>query len=121
MMIKKKRRQHKCNFYIQICKKKLITVLFFFRSSRTYGFLDDYAFLIKGLIDYYVASLDTDVLHFAKQLQDKQNELFWDNINGGYFYTEANAAHVVVRMKEGLDIKIFKNLIADSLQYLIKY
>ncbi|XP_063701275.1 spermatogenesis-associated protein 20 [Culicoides brevitarsis] len=68
-----------------------------------FGFLDDYAFLIRGLIDYYVASLDVNVLHFAVQLQNKQNELFWDTENGGYFYTEANAPNVIVRLKEDHD------------------
>lgn len=66
-----------------------------------YGFLDDYAFLIKGLIDYYVASLDVTVLYWAKELQEIQDEHFWDPSNGGYFYSEAAQADVVVRMKEG--------------------
>lgn len=68
-----------------------------------YGFLDDYAFLIKGLIDYYVATLDTSALHWAKELQELQNEYFWDAENGGYFYSEAGAADVIVRMKEDHD------------------
>jgi uncharacterized protein YyaL (SSP411 family) len=63
--------------------------------------LDDYAFLIKGLIDYYVATLDTDALTWAKELQDTQNSLFWDEENSGYFYSEANSPNVVVRLKEG--------------------
>lgn len=71
------------------------------REKPIYGFLDDYAFLIRGLLDYYVASLDVNVLHFATELQDRQNELFWDGTNGGYFYTEANAPNVIVRLKEG--------------------
>lgn len=70
-------------------------------AKPIYGFLDDYAFLIKGLIDYYVASLDTDVLYWAKELQELQDEYFWDATNGGYFYSEAGHADVVVRMKEG--------------------
>lgn len=71
-------------------------------AKPIYGFLDDYAFLIKGLIDYYVASLDTSALYFAKELQELQDEYFWDPTNGGYFYSSANQADVVVRMKEGL-------------------
>lgn len=68
-----------------------------------YGFLDDYAFLIKGLIDYYVASLDVTMLYWAKELQELQDEMFWDNNNGGYFYSSAAQSDVVVRMKEGKD------------------
>lgn len=66
-----------------------------------YGFLDDYAFLIKGLIDYYVASLDVTMLYWAKELQELQDDMFWDNTNGGYFYSPAAQSDVVVRMKEG--------------------
>lgn len=66
-----------------------------------YGFLDDYAFLIKGLIDYYVASLDVTALYWAKELQELQDAYFWDEANGGYFYSEAGLEDVIVRMKEG--------------------
>lgn len=75
-----------------------------------YGYLDDYAFLIKGLIDYYVASLDVTILYWAKELQEIQDELFWDQKNGGYFYSEAAQADVVVRMKEGEKNKFFASL-----------
>ncbi|XP_041780472.1 spermatogenesis-associated protein 20 isoform X1 [Anopheles merus] len=68
-----------------------------------YGFIDDYAFLIKGLIDYYVASLDEHALHWAKELQDIQDELFWDTKHGAYFYSEANSPNVAVRLKEDHD------------------
>lgn len=70
-------------------------------EKPVYGLLDDYAFLIKGLIDYYVASLDVGILYWAKELQDIQDKLFWDKNDGSYFYSEANAPNVVVRMKEG--------------------
>ena len=66
-----------------------------------YGFLDDYTFLIKGLIDHYIASLDVSSLFWAKELQDLQDEYFWDDTNGGYFYSQANSPDVIVRMKEG--------------------
>lgn len=72
-------------------------------QSSSYGFLDDYAFLIRGLIDYYTATLDIDALTFAKELQDQQDVLFWDEENGGYFYTEANAPNVIVRLKDDHD------------------
>uniref|UniRef100_A0A336MMR2 CSON003158 protein n=1 Tax=Culicoides sonorensis TaxID=179676 RepID=A0A336MMR2_CULSO len=72
-------------------------------NKPIFGFLDDYAFLIRGLLDFYVATLDVNVLHFAVELQNRQNELFWDPTNGGYFYTEENAQNVIVRLKEDHD------------------
>lgn len=71
-------------------------------SKPIYGFLDDYAFLIKGLIYFYVATLDLSYLHWAKELQELQDKYFWDHENGGYFYSEESQSDVVVRMKEGM-------------------
>lgn len=73
------------------------------RQQPVDGFLDDYAFLIRGLIDYYVATLDIEALQWAKDLQDTQNSLFWDNDKGGYFYTEEMTPNSIIRMKEDHD------------------
>lgn len=70
-------------------------------SSRIEGFLDDYAFLIRGLLDYYKSSLDMDALRWAKELQETQDKLFWDEKNGAYFFSQQDAPNVIVRLKEG--------------------
>lgn len=49
--------------------------------------LDDYAYLIQGLIDLYEADFDEQWLNWANVLQKKQNELFWDKETGGYFFS----------------------------------
>lgn len=67
------------------------------------GFLDDYSFLIQGLIDFYLTTLDVDALRWAKELQDTQDRLFWDDERGGYYYSQANSANVIVRLKEDHD------------------
>lgn len=72
-------------------------------SKPIYGYLDDYAFLIKGLLYFYVATLDLSYLHWAKEIQELQDKHFWDSTNGGYFYSDASQADVVVRMKEDHD------------------
>ncbi|XP_043642585.1 spermatogenesis-associated protein 20 [Drosophila teissieri] len=72
-------------------------------ESQIDGFLDDYAFLIKGLLDYYKATLDVDVLHWAKALQETQDKLFWDERNGAYFFSQQDAPNVIVRLKEDHD------------------
>lgn len=68
-----------------------------------YGFLDDYAFLIKGLLYLYIATFDLSYLHWARELQELQDKYFWDSTNGGYFYSDASQSDVVVRMKEDHD------------------
>lgn len=67
------------------------------------GFLDDYAFLIRGLLDYYKASLDGRVLRWARELQELQDTRFWDDAHGAYFYSEANSPNVIVRLKDDHD------------------
>ncbi|KAH8285183.1 hypothetical protein KR054_005903 [Drosophila jambulina] len=72
-------------------------------ESQIDGFLDDYSFLIKGLLDYYKASLDLSALRWAKELQETQDKLFWDDRNGAYFFSQQNAPNVIVRLKEDHD------------------
>jgi hypothetical protein len=67
------------------------------------GFVDDYAFLIQGLIDLYEASFDVKYLTWAIALQKKQDELFWDKDGGGYFSTTGQDASVILRMKDDYD------------------
>ncbi|XP_077299776.1 spermatogenesis-associated protein 20 isoform X2 [Arctopsyche grandis] len=72
-------------------------------STPIKGFLDDYAFLIKGLLDLYEASLNRDWLEWACQLQEKQDELFWDEKGHGYFTSQSRDVSVVLRLKEDQD------------------
>lgn len=60
---------------------------------------DDYAFLIQGLLNLYEATGDESHVLFAEELQKRQDELFWDDHDGGYF-TSAEDPHVLVRMKD---------------------
>ncbi|KAK6904460.1 hypothetical protein I203_105273 [Kwoniella mangroviensis CBS 8507] len=66
------------------------------------GQTDDYAFLIRGLLDLYEASGMEEHAMWAIELQKRQDELFWDKQNGGYF-ASAPDEHVLVRMKDAQD------------------
>jgi uncharacterized protein len=72
-------------------------------ASDVNGFASDYAFLIQGLLDLYEASFDVGRLEWAMKLQQRENELFRDSKDGGYFTTSGNDATVLLRMKEGDD------------------
>ena len=67
------------------------------------GGLDDYAYLIQGLITLYEADFDEQWIRWARRLQKKQDELFWDSESGGYFLSEKNANFLPVRKKEFAD------------------
>ncbi len=67
------------------------------------GTVDDYAFLIWGLIELYQATFDTRHLHAALQLTDKLLEHFWDEDRGGFYHTADDARDLIVRTKESYD------------------
>lgn len=67
------------------------------------GNIDDYAFLTAGLIDLYEASFNADYLKTALRLTKQVLNHFWDNENGGFFFTPDYASEQIVRNKEVYD------------------
>jgi len=67
------------------------------------GFLDDYAFLIWGLIELYEATFNTEYIERALNLMIAQFEKFWDEESGGFFLSSLNAEELPVRRKEIYD------------------
>ena len=70
------------------------------------AYLDDYAFLARGLLGLYRATGDEEWLDSAKTLTDQMIQLFWDDRNGGFYYTKADAKHLIVRSKKPYDSAI---------------
>lgn len=67
------------------------------------GMADDYVFLIFGLIELYQATFKPEYLEKALSIQERFDELFYDNEYGGYFFTSKNAAPLLGRQKEIYD------------------
>ncbi|CAJ1081174.1 spermatogenesis-associated protein 20 [Xyrichtys novacula] len=67
------------------------------------GFLDDYAFIISGLLDLYEATLQMEWLEWAEELQLRQDVLFLDDQGGGYFCSDPTDGTVLLRLKEDQD------------------
>ena len=65
------------------------------------GFLDDYAFAVRGLLDLHAACQDEKWLKWAEELQSKQDELFWDEREGAYFSSAAGDPNILIRLKDG--------------------
>ncbi|XP_048467091.1 spermatogenesis-associated protein 20 [Rhincodon typus] len=72
-------------------------------ATPIHGFLDDYAFIIRGLIDLYEASFDEQWLEWAVKLQQIQDTLFWDAKGFAYFSDDAQDPSVLIRLKENQD------------------
>ena len=65
--------------------------------------LDDYAFLIWGLIECYEASFDASFLKTALRLQEDLTKHFWDKEHGGYYFTPDDGEDLIAREKESYD------------------
>ncbi len=81
------------------------TLLRRYRAGRADidGYAEDYAYLIFGLLELFQADPDADWLEWAVTLQRRQDELFWDDADGGWFSTTGRDPTVLVRMKEDYD------------------
>jgi uncharacterized protein YyaL (SSP411 family) len=81
------------------------------RLQRTYGqgksalnaYLDDYAFLADGLIALHRASGDEKWLKTAEELTTKQMELFWDEKDGGFYFTSGDHETLLARGRDPID------------------
>jgi uncharacterized protein YyaL (SSP411 family) len=67
------------------------------------GNLDDYAFLIWGLIELYEATFEVEYLKTALDLNDKQIEHFWDDQEGGFYFSADDGEDLIVRQKQIYD------------------
>lgn len=72
-------------------------------ESMIEAHLDDYAFLIRALIDLYEASFDIGFLDTAYQFTEAMIGQFYDDKNGGFFDTSGSDPSVILRSKEWHD------------------
>ncbi|MGD9897634.1 MAG: thioredoxin domain-containing protein [Calditrichaceae bacterium] len=75
-------------------------------TAKYSGYLDDYANLIKGLLDSYEALFDDNYLKWAFELTQYVNRNFLDPENGGYYYTSNEQEELFKRLKDDTDQSI---------------
>jgi hypothetical protein len=75
-------------------------------QAKLLGYLDDYAFLAVGMLDLYEASFERSYLERAIQLGDIIQREFWDEKNGGFFYTGKSQEQLISRAKPVFDASI---------------
>lgn len=63
------------------------------------GNLDDYAFLIHGLLELYETTFKVEYLKKAIRLSEYLLKHLWDDENGGFYFTESNEEELPVRQK----------------------
>jgi len=67
------------------------------------GFLDDYAFLVWGLVDLYEATFEARFLREALDLNDEMLRLFRDDKDGGFYFTGSDNEELIARIKDAYD------------------
>jgi len=65
--------------------------------------VDDYSFLIWGLLELYETVFDVDYLQAALDLNSEMIKYFWDEQDGGFYFTAEDAEELIVRQKEIYD------------------
>lgn len=65
--------------------------------------VDDYAFLVWGLLELYEATFDLDYLDHAIRLNGELETHFWDEFVGGFYFTPDDGEALITRQKEIYD------------------
>ncbi|MEM8488695.1 MAG: thioredoxin domain-containing protein [Bacteroidota bacterium] len=65
--------------------------------------LDDYAFYVAGLLALYEATFDHALLVQALALNEQMITHFYDETNGGFFFTPDDGEQLITRQKEAYD------------------
>ncbi|HEY2839544.1 MAG TPA: thioredoxin domain-containing protein [Pirellulales bacterium] len=72
-------------------------------EAKLNAYLDDYAFLIDGLLALHEVTGERRWLTVADELMKTQLELFWDDEQGGFFFTSDDHEALIARSKDPVD------------------
>ena len=72
-------------------------------KAKLNGYLEDYAFLGEGLLTLFETTGELEWFEAAVELTDKMIEEFWDNEEGGFFFTGKSHEALIVRSKDYFD------------------
>ncbi len=67
------------------------------------GFLEDYTFFGWGLIELYESSFELRFLEEAIKINRQMLDLFWDDLDGGFFFTAEDNERLIMRDKPVYD------------------
>ena len=72
-------------------------------QAKLNAYLEDYAFFIDGLLTLFETSGELQWLEEARSLTATMIEEFWDDEEGGFFYTGRSHEDLIVRSKDFFD------------------
>jgi uncharacterized protein YyaL (SSP411 family) len=87
------------------------------------GYLEDYAFVIDGLVSLYQATFESRWLESALALADVMRDQFGDPAEGGFFYTGRSHEALIARTKDPQDnaIPSGNSMAVTALLRLVKF
>ncbi|HEX8458015.1 MAG TPA: thioredoxin domain-containing protein [Pyrinomonadaceae bacterium] len=72
-------------------------------QAKHHGYLDDYACVASGLLSLYEATGTVRWLGECLSLTEQMCAEFWDEAEGGFFYTSTKGEQLIVRNKDFMD------------------
>jgi uncharacterized protein YyaL (SSP411 family) len=72
-------------------------------QAKLNGYLEDYAFVIEGLLAVYEATFDLKFFTLARELTDAMIARFWDEQEGGFYFTSSDHEKLITRTKDYFD------------------
>jgi uncharacterized protein len=72
-------------------------------ESKLNAYLDDYAFLVDGLLALHKVTGETEWLNAARRLTDDQIAMFWDDEGHGFFFTPDHHEELLARTRNAYD------------------
>jgi hypothetical protein len=92
------------SFILQKMKRNGLLMRVFGRGkSHVNGYSEDYAFFIHALIDLYEATVEIAWLKEADDLNREMIRQFWDEAQGGFFFTGEENEQLITRSKHPYD------------------
>jgi uncharacterized protein YyaL (SSP411 family) len=72
-------------------------------QARLNAYLEDYAYVAEGLLALYEATFELKYFEAARRLADQMLEHFWDDADGGFFFTSSDHEELITRTKDYFD------------------
>src|SRR5438309_1880508 len=72
-------------------------------QAKLNGYLEDYAYVIEGLLAVYEATFELRYFTRARELADTMIAKFWDEQDGGFYFTSSDHEVLITRTKDYFD------------------
>jgi uncharacterized protein len=82
---------------------RLLHTAFAGSEAKLNGYLEDYAYLLDGLVSLYEATFETRWLESALDIARVMIEQCWDEADGGFFFTGKDHEQLIARSKDPHD------------------